>query len=83
LVESSRTSILTEPLFFSSFCESRHARWLSEEAHDKSLEKVWRKTRHLTNDGVLKILCLDVEELLDKILVDSLYKYFCQWQREV
>jgi len=69
--------------FFSSFCESRRARWLSEEAHDKSLEKVWRKTRHLTNDGVLKILCLDVEELLDKILIHSLNKFLCLWQREV
>jgi len=69
--------------FFSSFCESRRARWLSEEAHNKSLEKVWRKTRHLTNDGVLKILCLDVEELLDKILIDSLNKFLCLWQREV
>ena len=47
------------------------------------VSKVWRKTRHLTNGGVLKILCLDIEELLDKILVDSLNKYFCQWQREV
>ena len=42
-----------------------------------------RKTRHLTNGGVLKILCPDVEELLGKILVDSLNKYFGQWQREV
>jgi len=61
--------------------ESRRALWLSEETHDKLLSwpvpNVWRKTRHLTNDGVLKILCLDVEELLDKILIDSLDKYFC------
>jgi len=69
--------------FFSSLCESRRARWLSEEAHNKSLEKVWCKTRHLTNDGVLKILCLDVEELLDKILTASLNKFLCLWQREV
>jgi len=45
--------------------------------------KVWRKTRHLTNDGMLKILCLDIEELLGKILIDSLNKYFCHWQRDV
>jgi len=27
------------------------------------------------------ILCLDVEELLDKISVDSLLNLFCHWQR--
>jgi hypothetical protein len=32
---------------------------------------------------VLKILCLDVEELLDRILFDSLNKFLCLWQREV
>jgi hypothetical protein len=32
---------------------------------------------------VLKILCLDVEELLDKILTASLNKFLCLWQREV
>jgi hypothetical protein len=36
----------------------------------------------LTNAGMLMILCLDVEELLGDILIDSLDNLFCQSQRE-
>src|SRR5260370_37599494 len=47
------------------------------------IPKVWRKTYRFTNAGMLMILCLDVEELLDKISIVSLINLFCQWQREV
>src|SRR5258708_22223149 len=43
--------------------------------------KIWRKTRHLTNDGMLKILCLDVEELLDDTWSNSLNDVFANCKR--
>src|SRR5260370_16886388 len=39
------------------------------------------KTRLLTNDGMLKILCLDVEELLDDTCSNSLNDVFANCKR--
>src|SRR6266480_6873821 len=44
-------------------------------------EKVWRKTRLLTNDGMLKTLCLDVEELFDSTWSNSLNDVFANCKR--
>jgi hypothetical protein len=44
-------------------------------------KKARRKTRLLTNDGMLKILCLDVEELLDNTWSNSLNDVFANCKR--
>src|SRR6266850_2491757 len=41
----------------------------------------WRKTRPLTNDGMLKILCLDVEVLLVEVCSNSLNNAFANCRR--
>jgi len=44
-------------------------------------KKAWRKKRLLTNDGMLKILCLDVEKLLDNTWSNSLNDVFANCKR--
>ena len=46
----------------------------------RKAEKAWRKTRLLTNDGMLKILCLDVEELLGQHLFEFAEQCVCEFR---
>jgi hypothetical protein len=48
----------------------------------RKTKKAWRKKRLLTNDGMLKILCLDVEQLLDDTWSNSLNDVFANCKSE-
>jgi len=53
-----------------------------EQCHSYNAnKKVWRKKRLLTNDGMLKILGLDVEELFDNTCSNSLNDVFAICKR--
>jgi mannose-6-phosphate isomerase-like protein (cupin superfamily) len=49
----------------------------------RKTEKACRKTRLLTNDGMLKILCLDVEGLFGSTRSNSLNNAFANLQKEM
>src|SRR5260370_8351583 len=70
---------LREPMRFPFLSLSSVRIWLLTSW---PVPKVWRKTYRLTNAGMLMILCLDVAELLDNILIDSRDNFFfpCQPQ---
>ena len=66
---------------FCSLAAARPQRRRAMPFLQRKTEKVWRKTRLLTNDGMLKILCLDVEELFDSTCSNSLNDVFANSKR--
>ena len=57
-------------------CAHASITWVCSLILARPVPKVWSKTHLLTNEGMLKILCLDVEVLLGNVYANSLNNAF-------